>query len=80
MEILQADLRAPTLLGDSGGPILQGDSGGPLYHFKKDVKKAVLLGVVSRGPGCARKGALGIYTRVKYHLDWIKETAKTGNC
>ena len=65
-------------------PTLQGDSGGPLFRFikkkKKKVKKAVLVGVVSRGPGCARAGAYGIYSRVKHHLDWIKEVASSGNC
>ena len=61
-------------------PTLQGDSGGPLFRFRKKVKKAVLLGVVSRGPGCARGDAYGIYSRVKHHLDWIKEVASSGNC
>ena len=60
--------------------MLQGDSGGPLYLFKKDVKKAVLVGIVNRGPGCARNEAVGIYARVKYHLNWIKEVVGTGKC
>ena len=60
--------------------IFQGDSGGPLYFFEKKVKKAVLVGVVSRGKGCARKNALGIYARVRYHMKWIKKVAASGKC
>jgi secreted trypsin-like serine protease len=38
----------------------QGDSGGPLYVVENE-KRAVLVGVVNRGEGCARKNAMGIY-------------------
>ena len=61
-------------------PMFQGDSGGPLYFFEKTVKKAVLVGVVNRGKGCARKNALGIYARVRHYLPWIKEVASSGKC
>jgi len=63
-----------------GSDSCQGDSGGPMYVFNKKRKKAVLLGVVSRGKGCARRSALGIYTRVKYHMIWLKRKANSGSC
>ena len=59
---------------------MQGDSGGPLYTFDTKRKKAVLVGVVNRGMGCARKDALGIYARVKFHMKWIKKIAMKGKC
>ena len=41
----------------------------------------MLVGVVSRGKGCARKNTLGIYTRVKKYLNWIRNiTQKKGKC
>ena len=61
-----------------------GDSGGPLYRWDIDkesgTKRAVLIGVVSRGEGCANFNRPGIYTRIKYHLKWIQHTIKEGNC
>ena len=44
----------------------QGDSGGPLIRkvHKDSSSKASIIGVVSWGIGCARKGFLGIYSRV----------------
>lgn len=44
---------------------MKGDSGGPLYKLDKTMNKAILVGVVNRGEGCARAHALGIYSRVK---------------
>ena len=44
-------------------------------------KQAVIVGVLSRGKGCARKNSPGIYTRVKKYLQWIKSiTEKKGKC
>ena len=40
---------------------VQGDSGGPLYTLTGD--KAVLIGVVNRGEGCARHDSVGLYAR-----------------
>lgn len=40
---------------------VQGDSGGPLYTLTGD--KAVLIGVVNRGEGCARHNSVGLYAR-----------------
>ena len=39
----------------------KGDSGGPLYTIDGD--RAVLVGIVNRGEGCARKNSVGIYAR-----------------
>jgi hypothetical protein len=42
--------------------LLKGDSGGPLYVLENE-KRAVLVGIVNRGEGCARKNSMGIYAR-----------------
>ena len=61
-----------------------GDSGGPLYRWDIDrergTKRAVLIGVVSRGEGCANFNRPGIYTRIKSHLNWIHRVIQGGNC
>jgi secreted trypsin-like serine protease len=49
----------------------QGDSGGPL--FAGQGTNARLLGLVSYGEGCARKGVPGVYTRVSGFTRWIRE-------
>jgi len=53
----------------------QGDSGGPLWtNFEEDGKaRATILGVVSRGSGCAAFNAPAIYGSVSKNLDWIQE-------
>ena len=63
-------------LTDAGTDSCQGDSGGPLVC---DVDgAATLVGVVSRGEGCAREGYPGIYTAV--HTDnWIEQTIATAD-
>ncbi|CAI6094781.1 unnamed protein product [Clonostachys chloroleuca] len=43
-----------------------GDSGGPIVN-----SSGTLLGVVSWGNGCARKGNAGVYTRASSFVDWI---------
>ena len=51
-----------------------GDSGGPLVCKRSKHSKYVMTGVVSYGPRmCGTPGSPGIYTRVGYFLDWIKE-------
>lgn len=54
----------------------QSDSGGPLMQYVD--KKAVVVGVVSYGIGCATKGVPGLYTRTSAYIPWIKEITKNG--
>ena len=49
----------------------QGDSGGPLVV--KEGGRWTVIGVVSYGVGCARRGFAGVYARVTNYLDWINE-------
>ena len=49
----------------------QGDSGGPLVV--KEGGRWTVVGVVSYGVGCARRGYAGVYARVTNYLDWINE-------
>ena len=55
-----------------------GDSGGPLYSWYG--QRVYLIGVVSRGTGCAIFNRPGIYTRISKHLSWIHKTIKPGDC
>ena len=47
----------------------QGDSGGPLVP----TGSKTLIGVVSFGNGCARRGYAGVYTRVSTQLSFINQ-------
>lgn len=62
----------------------KGDSGSPLWTWhdvdKKGREKAVVVGVVSRGKGCARKNMPGVYSRVKKYLRWIFRIARRDKC
>ncbi|XP_062872719.1 transmembrane protease serine 4a [Trichomycterus rosablanca] len=46
----------------------QGDSGGPLVYFEQ---RWMLVGVVSWGVGCGRKGQPGVYSNVDQMLNWV---------
>jgi len=60
----------------------QGDSGGPLISFLRQghTLRGHVIGVVSRGEGCANLNAPGIFSKVSHHLDWIKSIASEGTC
>jgi len=47
----------------------QGDSGGPAASRRDG--KWTLDGVVSYGPGCARAGEYGMYSKVSSMMDWV---------
>lgn len=52
----------------------QGDSGSSLLQYADG--KAVAVGIVSYGLGCATKGVPGVYTRTSSLMPWIKEITK----
>lgn len=61
-----------------GKDACQGDSGGPAIYKRNNgatVKDQTLVGVVSRGTGCARSDKYGIYMRLPAFVDWIKTYA-----
>merc|ERR1711976_1025322 len=62
-------------LREGGKDTCQGDSGGPLVYLNEDNGRWQLLGLTRWGIGCALPGRPGVYSKVKYHLDWIKETS-----
>ena len=42
-------------------------------------KRAVLVGIVSRGSGCARKDSPGVYTKVSAYKNWINSKIRRLN-
>ena len=54
-------------LGDSGGPLICAKDGDPTRMY--------LEGAVSYGKGCAQKSYPGIYSRIRYYLNWIEAYA-----
>ena len=59
-----------------------GDSGGPLYQWfdTPNGQRAYIIGVVSRGAGCANINYPGVFTRITKHIPWIRSVVKSGNC
>jgi len=55
-----------------------GDSGGPC--LKLIMGNWVLVGIVSWGSGCGKKGLPGVYTRVFSYNGWIRNICKFGEC
>lgn len=51
-----------------------GDSGSSLLEYADG--KAVCVGIVSYGLGCATKGVPGIYTRTSSFIPWIKDITR----
>ncbi len=57
--------------------ICEGDSGGPLQCPRSD-GRMVLMGVVSFGGKCGKKGDLSAFIRVEDHLEWIQKKKASG--
>jgi secreted trypsin-like serine protease len=55
----------------AGEDSCQGDSGGPVFSGEGVAMR--LIGLVSYGNGCGRKGVPGVYTRVSRYAKWIDE-------
>lgn len=66
--------------GDSEKDSCSGDSGGPMVVpalLGDDNFVYVQQGIVSYGPRyCGTRGYPGVYTQVKYYMDWILDTIK----
>ena len=60
-------IRADSCAGDSGGPLM-------CSRMVNGTERWFVYGVTSYGEGCARKGKLGIYTKVISYLKWIHQT------
>ncbi|XP_014467233.1 PREDICTED: trypsin-1-like [Dinoponera quadriceps] len=53
----------------------QGDSGGPLLYGRLDGKYE-MIGVVSWGIGCAKRGIPGVYVKITDYLNWIRRNSR----
>jgi len=59
--------------GKEGIDACQGDSGGPLVAQDNEHHGWALVGIVSWGIGCARRGLFGVYAEVSLYLPWIAD-------
>ena len=57
---------------------IQGDSGGPLMTEMEG--RWTLIGIVSAGYSCAKRGQPGIYHRVAHTSDWISHSISSWWC
>lgn len=56
---------------DGSTDTCQGDSGGPIFTTKDKVPK--LVGIISRGEGCAKVGYPGVYTSLQKVRDFVDQ-------
>uniref|UniRef100_A0A8D9AKY0 Phenoloxidase-activating factor 2 n=1 Tax=Cacopsylla melanoneura TaxID=428564 RepID=A0A8D9AKY0_9HEMI len=57
--------------GEEGKDACKGDGGGPLVCERGGTWQVV--GLVSWGIGCGQYGVPGVYVKVAYYLDWIRQ-------
>ncbi|XP_057651223.1 uncharacterized protein LOC130890855 [Diorhabda carinulata] len=57
--------------GEEGKDACKGDGGGPMVCERGGTWQVV--GLVSWGIGCGQTGVPGVYVKVGYYLDWIKQ-------
>ncbi|KAI5721064.1 hypothetical protein M8J77_015477 [Diaphorina citri] len=57
--------------GEEGKDACKGDGGGPLVCERGGTFQVV--GLVSWGIGCGQYGVPGVYVKVAYYLDWIRQ-------